>query len=102
MLRKYRLETSRCFSKTIHVSMQSASIVRISKVFLTALTSILTGSVYGLISLRPNKADNWSWFKTIKHMVVIWNQGDRDSEGGNNGTEESKVNLAEQPCGTFL
>lgn len=57
MLRKYRLETSRCFSKTIHVSMQSASIVRISKVFLTALTSILTGSVYGLISLRPNKAD---------------------------------------------
>lgn len=60
MLRKYRLETSRCFSKTIHVSMQSASVLRRSNVFLTALTSSLTGGVYGLISLRPNKADKKS------------------------------------------
>lgn len=60
MLRKYGFETSRCFSKTIRVSMQSSSVLRGSNVFLTVLTSSLTGSVYGLISLRPNKADKRS------------------------------------------
>lgn len=35
-------------------------------------------------------------------MAVILNQRDRDSEGGNNWTEEPKVNLAERPFGTFL